>query len=85
MYSSFNWSSGWVLLVGFVIALGIAGVVLMDSSRTEGVRAGSVLVLASSVAAFPTLFGFMIGSGLMLVGGIVGLVWRSSSIGAGRV
>jgi hypothetical protein len=32
-----------------------------------------VFIIAGSVMAFPTMFGFIVGSLLMLIGGIVGL------------
>ena len=59
-----------------VIALGVLGVFWMNASELSRVRTGSTLVLVASIIAFPTMFGFMIGSLLMLIGGILGLTWQ---------
>jgi hypothetical protein len=34
-----------------------------------------MLLIISSIFAFPTLFGFFIGSALMFVGGILAIIW----------
>lgn len=57
-----------------MIAVGLAGVALMASRDRERRMAGSVLVIVASVIAFPTMFGFIVGSLLMLVGGLLGLL-----------
>ncbi len=58
------------------LALGIAGVWLLSTGEREKATAGSVLLIAGSVLAFPMMFGFMVGSLLMLIGGIMGLIWE---------
>lgn len=58
------------------IALGTLGVLWMNTADLSRIRTGSVFVLVASVIAFPTMFGFMIGSLLMLIGSILGLTWR---------
>lgn len=65
-----------IALATIVVALGAVGVVWMNSGRLSRIRSGSTLVLVASVIAFPTMFGFVIGSVLMFVGGILGLVWQ---------
>ncbi len=76
------WSAGllWSLLsavlTAIVIALGVLGVHWMNTADLSRVRTGSTLVLVASVIAFPTMFGFMLGSLLMLIGGILGLTWQ---------
>lgn len=64
----------YVALVAVVIALGLTGVLLMAGRGAERVRAGSVLVIVAAVIAFPTMFGFIVGSLLILVGGLLGLL-----------
>ncbi len=58
------------------ITLAVIGVVWMNTTALSRVRTGSVLVLVASIIAFPTMFGFMVGSLLMLVGSILGLTWE---------
>ncbi len=76
-----SWMAGFwwpicVALAAIIIALGVVGVIWMNSRRLSRVRSGSILVLVASVIAFPTMFGFIIGSILMFVGGILGLMWQ---------
>jgi len=66
-----------------VMALGVLGVLWMNTADLSRVRAGSTLVLIASIIAFPTMFGFMLGSLLMLVGGILGLTWQPVAAGGG--
>jgi hypothetical protein len=65
----------WVPLLVASIAVAAFGVFLMNSSRLGDVRMGSVLVLVAAVLAFPTAFGFIVGSLLLVLGGIFGLIW----------
>jgi hypothetical protein len=65
----------WVILALVVIGLGAYGALLMNSSRIGKVRTGSTLVLIVSLIAFPTMWGFMIGSLLMFIGSLLGLTW----------
>ncbi|MFN3621606.1 MAG: hypothetical protein ACK4TI_01825 [Nitrososphaerales archaeon] len=66
----------FVALAALVLCLGILGVVWMNTVDIEKVRVGATLVLVSSIIAFPTMFGFLIGSLLMFIGGILGLTWH---------
>ncbi len=70
----------WILVPLLVASIAVAafGVFLMNSSRLGDVRMGSVLVLVGAVLAFPTAFGFVVGSLLMVLGGIFGLIWAPS-------
>lgn len=70
------WSPLSSLFAVAVIALGVLGVFWMHASESSKVRTGSTLVLVASIIAFPTMFGFMIGSLLMLLGGVLGLTWQ---------
>ncbi len=78
---------GWLLLATalsvVVIGLGVAGVLWMKSAELSRVRTGSTLVLVASIIAFPTGFGFIIGSLLMFIGGILGLTWQPLATKAG--
>lgn len=70
------WFPLFVTLSAAEIALGVLGVVWLNTAALSKVRTGSVLVLVASIIAFPTMFGFMIGSLLMLIGSILGLTWE---------
>ncbi|MDG7008278.1 MAG: hypothetical protein JRN06_08530 [Nitrososphaerota archaeon] len=80
-FGGFFWSPFFALLAAVVIALGVLGVIWMNGTNVSKVRTGSVLVLVASIIAFPTMFGFMIGSLLMLIGSILGLVWQPAKSG----
>ncbi len=70
----FGWMGGTLLVVSaLVIALGAIGVLQLRSSDTNKVTTGSILVLIAAVIAYPTMWGFGIGSLLMGVGAILGL------------
>jgi len=69
------WSLIWLISAAIVIALGIYGAMLMNSTQIGRVRMGATLVLVASIIAFPTMWGFMIGSLLMFVGSLLGLTW----------
>ena len=64
------------ILGGVEIALGALGALWMNSPNLSKIHSGSTLVLVASIIAFPTMFGFMIGSLLMLIGSILGLTWQ---------
>jgi len=70
------WFPFFAVLAGIEIALGVLGVLWMNTANFSRVRTGSVFVLVASIIAFPTMFGFMIGSLLMLIGSILGLTWQ---------
>jgi len=65
----------WLVSAVIVISLGVYGAVLMNSIHVARVRTGATLVLIASIIAFPTMWGFMIGSLLMFVGSLLGLTW----------
>lgn len=69
------WGFVWLILALVVIGLGAYGAVLMNSADISKVRTGSTLVLIVSIIAFPTMWGFLIGSLLMFIGGLLGLTW----------
>ena len=72
-WGGFAWI--WIPLLVASIAVAAFGVYLMNSSELGDVRIGSVFVLVGAVLAFPTAFGFVVGSLLMVLGGIFGLIW----------
>ena len=74
-YSPF-WLAFLVIFAAAEITLGVLGVLLMNAANLSRIRTGSVLVLIASIIAFPTMWGFMIGSLLMLIGSILGLTWQ---------
>ena len=67
----------WIWVPLLVASVGVAafGVFLMNSSTLGDLRTGSVLVLVGAVLAFPSAFGFVVGSLLMVLGGVFGLIW----------
>jgi len=75
------WSYGFggpFLTVAFgilVLALGLLGTMWLNTFDIRKIRSGATLVLITSLIAFPTMFGFMIGSLLMFIAGIIGLTW----------
>ena len=73
----------YIVIAAIELSLGLLGILWMNNTDLSKVRTGSVLVLVASVIAFPTMFGFMIGSLLMLVGSILGLTWQPRLIQAG--
>ncbi len=73
------WFPLFAILAGTEIALGVLGVMWMNTTNLSRIRTGAALVLIASIIAFPTMFGFMIGSLLMLIGSILGLTWQPPS------
>jgi hypothetical protein len=63
----------WIIISVISIVLGTVGVMWMKSAKIGKLRSGAVLVLVAAIVAFPTMWGFWIGSILMLVGAIMGL------------
>ncbi len=77
MFGSYSsWLPFLVIFAAAEIALGALGILWMNDLSLQRVRTGSTLVLVASIIAFPTMFGFMIGSALMLIGSILGLTWQ---------
>ncbi|MFQ5761510.1 MAG: hypothetical protein ACE5PO_00610 [Candidatus Bathyarchaeia archaeon] len=74
------WGFGWSpFFIGFgilALALGMLGVLWLNTSDVSRVKTGATLVLVASIIAFPTMFGFVIGSVLMFIGSILGLTWQ---------
>ncbi|MCP8309450.1 MAG: hypothetical protein H3Z54_12295 [archaeon] len=70
------WGIFWLILAIPIIAIGLYGALLMNSSNLSRVRTGSTLVLIASILAFPVMWGFIIGSLLMFIGSILGLTWQ---------
>ncbi len=66
-------AGGWLAIALIALALGILGAVLMEGGDPRRLRNGGVLVLIAAVLAFPTMWGFWIGSTLMFVGAIIAL------------
>ncbi len=58
-----------------VIMVGISGICFMSKGFRNDVFIGSILEIVASIFAYPTLFGFFIGSFLMFVAGILGFFW----------
>jgi len=69
------WGIVWIISAFIIVALGVYGAVLMNSTNVARVRMGATLVLVASIIALPTMWGFMIGSLLMFVGSLLGLTW----------
>jgi len=67
----------WIISAFIIVGLGVYGAVAMNSANLARVRMGSTLVLVASIIAFPTMWGFGIGSLLMFVGSLLGLTWVS--------
>ena len=47
----------------------------MNSPDETRVKTGAALALVAGLIAFPTMWGFWIGSILLIVGAITGLTW----------
>ncbi|MBO3757926.1 MAG: hypothetical protein QXS21_03100 [Thermoproteota archaeon] len=67
----------WVFVATIVLGLELVGVILIYSSDINKVRIGSTIVLVTSLLAYPTLWGFFVGSILSIIGSILGLLWKS--------
>ncbi|MCP8308113.1 MAG: DUF4064 domain-containing protein [archaeon] len=72
----FGFGIFWLILAILIIAIGLYGALLMNSSDLSRVRTGSTLVLIASILAFPVVWGFIVGSLLMFIGSILGLTWQ---------
>lgn len=72
-WGGFMWL--WIPILAAAVGVGVFGVFLMNKADVDSVRTGSILVLVAAVLAFPTAFGFIVGSLLMIMGAILGLTW----------
>ncbi|MEM0097320.1 MAG: hypothetical protein QXY52_00740 [Conexivisphaerales archaeon] len=64
------------IMIGILfIIIGAVSIAFLNTGKKGRVAMGGILLIISSVFAFPTLFGFFIGSVLMFVGGILAIVW----------
>ncbi|MGC8661484.1 MAG: hypothetical protein ACP5TZ_03160 [Nitrososphaeria archaeon] len=73
---AFNWYPVYAVFGLFAIVIGIIGILLIENGQKERVQAGSVLLIIGAIFAFPIMFGLMVGSILMFIAGILGLVWQ---------
>ncbi|MGC8661061.1 MAG: hypothetical protein ACP5TZ_00985 [Nitrososphaeria archaeon] len=71
----FFWSVPFTVMGLIFVVLGVAGIAFLNTGKRARVAAGGMMLIISSVFAFPTLFGFFIGSVLMFVGGILAIIW----------
>ncbi len=68
--------SAALMVFGFIIILvGTVGIYFMSRGYRGDVFIGSILEIVASIFAYPTLFGFFLGSFLMFLGGVIGLLW----------
>ncbi len=68
-----------LLLTGLAIVfivLAFLGVYWLYTGNKTQVTYGGVLTLVIAVIAFPTIWGFFVGSLLGFIGGILGIVWK---------
>ena len=65
----------WVPIVAASVATAVLGVILINSSRIKTSRIGTALLVVAALLAVPTVFGFLVGSALMVMGGALRLVW----------
>ncbi len=64
----------WLMLSVAVLAVGGIGLSIAKSQDPGRARTGYALLLVYSIIAFPIFWGFVIGSILSFVGGIVGRI-----------
>ncbi|MDP7983136.1 MAG: hypothetical protein ACP5G6_06860 [Conexivisphaera sp.] len=64
----------WLILSVAVLAIGGIGLSIAASEDPARAKTGYVLLILYSIVAFPVFWGFIVGSILTFVGGIVGLV-----------
>lgn len=69
----------WVALAAVILVLSFLGASWINSANPSRVKSGSTVVLVAALIAFPTLWGFGVGSLLMIVGAIIGLTWKPRS------
>ncbi len=72
----------WIPILAITLTISGIGLFMMNGVGVDSVRTGSILVLVGAVLAFPTVWGFIAGSLLMLVGGIIGLTWSPDAKGS---
>ena len=52
-----------------LIALGILGVFLIGSPRSESIKAGGIFLMIAALLSAPTAWGFIVGSALLFLAG----------------
>ncbi|HZW56604.1 MAG TPA: hypothetical protein VFF30_09970 [Nitrososphaerales archaeon] len=67
-----GWVGGaWLSFSALVIVLGAIGLWEMKSRNERAAMTGSALVLIAALVAFPTMWGLLVGSSLMVAGGVI--------------
>ena len=66
----------WIALAAVILVLSFLGASWINSSDPSRVKSGSIVVLVAALIAFPTLWGFGLGSLLMIAAAIIGLTWK---------
>lgn len=61
----------WITFYLLAVAIGAIGVALVGSNYRNKILIGASLVLFSALIAYPTVWGFGIGSAVMIVGSIM--------------
>ena len=61
----------WLISIALVGVLGISGLVLMRSSSRTRIVTGSIVMIIAAALAFPTMWGFGLGSIFMVAGGVI--------------
>jgi hypothetical protein len=68
----FSWFFGsWLILFLLAVVIGATGVGFLGSTNPNKIIAGASLVLISAIISFPMVWGFGVGSAVMIVGAIL--------------
>jgi hypothetical protein len=69
---AWSWMSiVWLIIGGAIVAFSIYGLRLMNSANSNSIHSGAILLLILAIIAFPTMWGLLIGSALMLAAAII--------------
>lgn len=63
----------WLILGLVIVSISFLAAFLIGSEKEDNVKAGGIIAIVISIIAFPTMWGFIAGSILMLIGGILAL------------
>lgn len=63
----------WLILGLVIVSVSFLAAFLIGSEKEDNVKAGGIIAIVISIIAFPTMWGFIAGSILMLIGGILAL------------